>query len=84
MIGKKNCRKDDKMKTIFNLDLGDEYFSINMNGDIVKNMWIDDEYDHKRLRWGNVYLTEELAIAFRENEVSKIDDLAKFLIRKEN
>ena len=64
-------------KTVYDLKYGDEYFFLTNLGMIMTGIWHNDDSDHNRLRFGNVFLTEEDA-KFASERLKVIAGLKKY------
>ena len=64
-------------KTVYDLDYGDSYFFLTALGTIMTGIWHNDDSDHDRLRFGNVFLTEEDA-KFASERLKVITELKKY------
>ena len=64
-------------KTVYDLKYGDSYFSLTALGTIMTGIWHNDDIDHNRLRFGNVFLTEEDA-KFASKRLKVIAELKKY------
>ena len=80
-----DCEVTDKIdkcivkepKTVYDLDYGDSYFFLTALGTIMTGIWHNDDSDHNRLRFGNVFLTEEDA-KFASKRLKVIAELKKY------
>ena len=64
-------------KTVYDLKYGDTYFFLTALGTIMTGIWHNDDIDHNRLRFGNVFLTEEDA-KFASKRLKVIAELKKY------
>lgn len=64
-------------KTVYDLKDGDRYFFLTALGTIMTGIWHNDDIDHNRLRFGNVFLTEEDA-RFASKRLKVIAELKKY------
>lgn len=49
-------------KTVWNLKIGDIYYFIDLEGNVIESTWENDEIDWNRRNQGNVYLTKQEAV----------------------
>lgn len=66
-----------KSKTVYDLKDGDRYLFLTNVGAIMTGIWHNDDSDHNRLRFGNVFLTEEDA-KFASKRLKVIAELKKY------
>ena len=64
-------------KTVYDLKDGDKYLFLTNLGTIMTGIWRNDDSDHNRLRFGNVFLTEEDA-KFASKRLKVIAELKKY------
>ena len=64
-------------KTVYDLKDGDRYLFLTNLGTIMTGIWRNDDSDHNRLRFGNVFLTEEDA-KFASKRLKVIAELNKY------
>lgn len=64
-------------KTVYDLKDGDRYLFLTNLGKIMTGIWHNDYSDHNRLRFGNVFLTEEDA-KFASERLKVIAELKKY------
>lgn len=64
-------------KTVYDLKYGDRYLFLTNLGTIMTAIWHNDDSDHNRLRFGNVFLTEEDA-KFASKRLKVIAELKKY------
>lgn len=64
-------------KTVYDLKYGDGYLFLTNLGTIMTAIWHNDDSDHNRLRFGNVFLTEEDA-KFASKRLKVIAELKKY------
>lgn len=80
-----NCEVTDEIdkcivkmpKTVYDLKFGDKCFFLTGVGTIMTVIWHNDDSDHDRLRFGNVFLTEEDA-KFAIERLKVIAELKKY------
>lgn len=64
-------------KTVYDLKDGDRYLFLTNLGTIMTGIWRNDDSDHNRLRFGNVFLAEEDA-KFASKRLKVIAELKKY------
>lgn len=64
-------------KTVYDLKDGDRYLFLTNLGTIMSAIWHNNDSDHNRLRFGNVFLTEEDA-KFASKRLKVIAELKKY------
>lgn len=64
-------------KTVYDLKDGDRFLFLTNSGTIMTGIWHNDGIDHNRLRFGNVFLTEEDA-KFASERLKVITELKKY------
>lgn len=64
-------------KTVYDLKDGDSYLFLTNLGTIMTGIWRNDDSDYNRLRFGNVFLTEEDA-KFASKRLKVIAELKKY------
>lgn len=59
-------------------ELGDDYFYLSGSGCVLSSAWTNHEYDFQRFNLGNCFVTEQEAIDYKENLLTKqaLKDLA--------
>lgn len=50
-----------KPKTVYDLEIGDDFWELCIDGTIISSVWHDDEYNRNVRDMGNIFLTEEEA-----------------------
>lgn len=51
----------EKPKTVWDLKKGDTYYTVDIDGSVIKERWRDEDYEKSYRNSGNVFLTEEEA-----------------------
>ena len=51
----------EKPKTVWDLKEGDTYYTVDIDGSVIKERWRDEDYEKSYRNSGNVFLTEEEA-----------------------
>ncbi len=69
--------EEPKPKTVYDLKDGDRYLFLTNLGTIMTGIWHNDDSDHNRLSFGNVFLTEEDA-KFAKERLKVIAELKKY------
>lgn len=71
-----NLLEKPKPKSVYDLEIGDEFWELCIDGTIISSVWHDDEF-HRNVRdMGNIFLTEE------ETEKEKAYRKCKELLKK--